>query len=108
MKFSEINSYIEIFEQFNFNIPEYYTDIPDEVIFTPRELAEYFEMSLKNARRWFNPGLKHGALVSEHLTHFAVKGSDLKEWMWLKDYKKFIKNKNFYRAMEMIDSKTIT
>lgn len=107
MQFTEIQKYLSVFNQFDFEIPKYYFEIPDEVLFTSEDLADYFNMSISSGRRWFNPGLNHGPLISQHISRGIIQGKNLKEWLWIKDYKKFVKNKNFEAAMKMIQSKVL-
>ncbi|WP_177245804.1 hypothetical protein [Paenibacillus sp. BC26] len=95
----------DLLNEFGVRIPEYYLYLPDDTPLSPRDIAELFEVSEKTARYWFNPGLNHGRLVSNHPTRNTVSGKELKDWLWKRDFPKMMRDKNFLKAIDIIHSK---
>ncbi|WP_066385791.1 hypothetical protein [Neobacillus mesonae] len=95
MEYKEFERNISFYKQLGINIPFYYELIDDNAILTPNEISAIFNRNVDRVRQWFNPGLKHGALPSFDPTRHKCTGLDLKEWLFKKDIKKFMKNKKF-------------
>lgn len=92
MLFKEIQDIVHELREYGVPIPIYYDKIKDNLPYDTRTISDLLYISQKCARGYFNPGLKHGRLISTSLNRNIVLGSDLKEWLWTKDKLKFIVN----------------
>jgi hypothetical protein len=90
MLFKDIEEIVDDLRDNGVPIPRYYDRIKDELAYDTRTISDLFKVDIKNARAWFNPGLKHGCLISTSLSKSVAKGRDLKEWAWIKDEAKMV------------------
>jgi len=90
MRFIEIKDIVHELREQGVPIPIYYDKIKDDLPYDTRTISDILYVSQKCARGYFNPGLKHGRLLSTSLNRNIALGRELKEWLWVKDQRKFI------------------